>query len=290
MAFSSGFLRTLESLDLLARRLLTGEEHADRQSMRRSASLEFADYRAYSAGDEIRYIDWNVYARHGNLFVKEFTAEENVHVGVVIDVSASMAFGSKFEAARELAAALAYIGLARFDAVSLYSVGAVLQPLKKLLRGRGAAMEMLGVLDSIVPGGATDFRAALSTPMSRFKGRSLVLLLSDFYDTGGYAEGIRALLAQRHQVHLIHLVSSEEVEPRERGRYQLVDLETGRHRDVPMTEAVLEQYRARFRAFCDDVERYALSHELYYARVRSDEPLEQRVRDILRRGGILEKK
>src|SRR5437867_10662565 len=111
MAFDAGFLKTLEALNLLARRTLTGDDRAERPTPRRGASLEFADYRRYAPGDEIRYIDWNVYARHGSLFVKEFTAEENVHVTIVLDTSASMAFGraSKFEAARELAAALGYI-------------------------------------------------------------------------------------------------------------------------------------------------------------------------------------
>src|SRR5215831_7804015 len=120
MAFDAKFLKTLEALNLLARRTLTGDDRADRLTPRKGASLEFNDYRRYAPGDEIRYIDWNVYARHGSLFVKEFTAEENVHVSLLLDASGSMSFGrpSKFEAARELAAALGYIGLANFDTVS----------------------------------------------------------------------------------------------------------------------------------------------------------------------------
>jgi hypothetical protein len=115
-----------------------------------------------------------------------------------------------------------------------------------------------------------------------------VIVISDFYDPAGYVEGIRALLAQRQQVHLVHVVAREELEPPERGRYLLVDLETGRQREVSLTPESLTRYSRRLRDYCSELERFARDHELYYARVRSDEPLEQRIRDILRTGGILE--
>src|SRR5262245_34931760 len=103
MPFGPEFIRTLDALNLRARKLLPGEARADRPTPRRGASLEFAYYRRYTPGDEIRYIDWNVYARHGSLFVKEFAAEENIHVSIVLDASSSMAYGkaAKFDAARE---------------------------------------------------------------------------------------------------------------------------------------------------------------------------------------------
>ena len=100
MHFDARFTRTLEALNLLARRILAGAERAERRVPRKGASLEFADYRSYTPGDEIRYIDWNVYARHGSLFIKEFSAEENVHVSIFLDASRSMQFGGKFDAAR----------------------------------------------------------------------------------------------------------------------------------------------------------------------------------------------
>jgi len=289
MAFDAQFVKTLESLNVLARRLLAFEARSDRPSHRRGASIEFADYRSYAPGDEIRYIDWNVYARHGSLFVKEFTAEENVHVAVLLDISASMTFGRppKIDAARELAAALGYIALVNFDTVSFYTLGTALKAESLFLRGKGQVFALLGAVDGVKPGGVTDFRS-LSTPMQRLKGRSVVVVVTDFYDPAGYAEGIRALLAQRHQVHLIHVVAREELEPPERGRWHLVDLETAREREVTLAPEILERYRRRLREYCSEIERFARDHELYYARVRSDEPLEKRIRDILRTGGILE--
>jgi uncharacterized protein (DUF58 family) len=292
MAFGPEFIRALDALNLLARLLLSGDDRADRPTPRRGASLEFADYRRYAPGDEIRYIDWNVYARHGTLFVKEFTAEESVHVSIILDGSASMAYGkaSKFEAARELAAALGYIALANFDSLSVYSMVESMKVSVRRLRGKRSVFPLLTALESIDAGGRTDFRSAFATPLLRVKGRSLAIVLSDFCDPTGYSQAIRSLQSQGHQVHLIHVVAREELDPPERGPFKLVDIETGTRRAIAISPATVERYRVRFRAWCDELERFATEHELYYARVRSDEPLDRRVREILRRGGILERK
>jgi uncharacterized protein (DUF58 family) len=292
MPFGPEFIRTLDALNLLARKLLSGEDRADRPTPRRGASLEFADYRRYTPGDEIRYIDWNVYARHGSLFVKEFAAEENIHVSIALDASSSMAFGkaSKFTAALELAAALGYIALANFDSLTVYVLGESLRVAVPRLRGKRSVFPMLSALEGVVPGGRTDLRAAFAAPLMRAKGRSLAIVLSDFCDPAGYPRAVRSLLSQGHQVHLIHVVAREELDPPERGTFKLVDLESGAKRQVALSPATVDRYRARFRAWCDEIERFSTEHELYYARVRSDEPLDRRVRDILRRGGILERK
>ena len=288
MAFDAGFLKTLEALNLLARRTLTGDDRAERLTPRKGASLEFADYRRYTPGDEIRYIDWNVYARHGNLFVKEFTAEENVHVSVLLDTSRSMDFGGKFQAAKELAAALGYIGLSNYDTLSLFSFGSDVRPVKKFLRGKGRVFEMLSAVDAIQTEGTTDMRRAFGPALPRLRGRSLILLITDFYDLAGYTEGIKELLAQRFGVHLIHMVSREEMMPQARGRFSLLDLETGQTKDATLLPRTIEAYARRFRQFCAEVEEFGRNHELAYARILADDPLERRVVDILRTGGILE--
>ena len=288
MGFDGQFLKTLEALNLLARRTLAGDDRAERRSPRRGASIEFAEYRRYVPGDETRYIDWNVYARHGNLFVKEFSAEENVHVTILLDTSASMAFGGKFDAARELAAALGYIGLANYDTVSLHAFGSELRTVQKFCRGKGHIFGLLQALELLRPEGATDMRAAFRASLPRLRGRSLVLLITDFYDLDGYAEAVRALLSQKFQVHLVHVVSREEMAPRARGRFSLRDLESGRAREVALLPATVEAYRKRFARFCSEVEEFARAHELSAARVLADDPLDRRVAEVLRAGGVLE--
>lgn len=288
MAFDERFLRTLEALDLTARRLVSGDERAERRTPRRGASLEFADYRRYVPGDEVRYIDWNVYARHGSLFIKEFSAEENAHVSILLDVSRSMEFGGKAAAARELAAALGYIGLVHYDSVSLYAFDRELRAVQSFLRGKGRIFDLLGALESLPPGGATDMRAAFRAALPRLRGRSLVLILTDFYDAEGYAEAVLGLLARRHEARLVHLVAQEELAPAPRGRFLLTDLETGKERDVVLAPRLLEAYRRRFAAFCGEVEEFARSRELAYVRVLAGDPLDRRVLEIVRARGILE--
>ncbi len=288
MPFDAAFLRSLEALNLLARRVLSGDERAERLTSRKGASLEFADYRPYTPGDEIRYIDWNVYARHGSLHIKEFVAEENVHVTILLDTSKSMAFGGKFRAAQELAAALGYVGLCNYDSVSLYTFGAETRPVKTFLRGKGALFELLPALDALQPDGVTDMRAAFRSALPRLRGRSLVLLLTDFYDLEGYADAVRSLLAQRFGVHVVHLVGREEAAPAARGRCGLVDLETGRVRDVLLRPEIIDAYQRRFSGFCESVRDFCRAHEVAHARVVAEDPLERRVLDVLRAGGILE--
>ena len=288
MAFAPGFLQTLEALNLLARRTLVGDDRAERLTPRKGASLEFADYRRYTPGDEIRYIDWNVYARHGNLFVKEFTAEENVHVSILLDTSKSMEFGGKFQAAKELAAALGYIGLSNYDTLSLFTFGNEVRPVKKFLRGKGRVFELLGAVEALETEGETDMKKAFGPSLPRLRGRSLVLLITDFYDLAGYSDGIRELLSQRFGVHLIHMVSREEVAPKARGRFSLLDLETGKTKDATILPRTLEAYTRRFKAFCAEVEEFGRTHELAYARVLAEDTLEHRVVEILRAGGIVE--
>jgi uncharacterized protein (DUF58 family) len=220
--------------------------------------------------------------------VKEFTAEENIHVSVLLDTSRSMEFGGKFQAAKELAAALGYIGLANYDTLSLFTFGSEVRPVKKFLRGKGRVMELLAAVDGIQTEGVTDMKRAFGPALPRLRGRSLILLVTDFYDLAGYTEGIRELLAQRFGVHLVHMVAREEMTPQARGRFSLLDLETGRAKDATLLPRTVEAYVRRFRQFCAEVEEFGRAHELAYARILADDPLERRVIDILRAGGILE--
>jgi uncharacterized protein (DUF58 family) len=288
--FDKSFVRTLESLNLMARRLLTQEERGEREGHRKGASIEFADYRPYAAGDELRYVDWNVYARHGELFVKEFSAEESVHALLLLDASRSMAYGapSKFDAARELAAALAYIALSNFDTASLLSFAGETWEVERFLRGKRSIFPLLEALEELHPAGKTDMARAFGTRLPRLKGRALVFLLSDFFDLDGWAAGLRALQAQHVQLCVLHLVAREELEPPERGRVELVDLETGEGREAFLSADAVEAYLARLQRHGEEVERFCVAREIHHVRLRADTPLEKKVMEVLKRGGILE--
>ncbi|MDQ7779645.1 MAG: DUF58 domain-containing protein, partial [Planctomycetota bacterium] len=194
MLFDEKFARTLEMLDLLAKRIAAGKERGEHESTQRGGSVEFADYRAYSSGDELRYVDWNVFARHGQLFLKQFEKESNLHASILLDCSASMAATSpaRFDSARRLAASLAYIALASLDTVSFYSFSSSLVEHVRLIHGRKRIFDLLPIVEGLRAEGETTMGQVLEqyrvTPGGH--GRELVIVVSDLLDPEGYRRGL----------------------------------------------------------------------------------------------------
>lgn len=288
--FDESFLRTLEYLNVAARRLLAGHEHADRESQRRGGTVEFADYRSYSLGDDPRYIDWNVYARHGTLFVKEFAAEENLHVLLLLDASASMAAGAsgkRWDFARRLAAALGYIGLANFDRVSLVPFSGELAAGRLHLRGKTQIFPLLDLLEKTSAAGTTDMGRCLAGPFPASLGKTVAIVITDLYDRAGYAAGLRRLVEKRFEVHVLHVLQAEEIRPDWEGPTRLVDAETGRMREVTLDPGLRERYIEALNRYLDEVEQFCRVHEIGYVRLLAEMPLERAVVDLLQRKGVL---
>lgn len=283
-------LRRLEQLNILARSAATGGSVGRRPVRRPGTSQEFHDYRHYAAGDELRYLDWNVYARHGSLFVKEFSAEENVHVAVAVDTSASMSIGEpkKIDAARNLALGLAYVGLCGFDSVSLFSYGERLEALRTFLSGKGRVHEAVTAVDSLRAEGAGDIAAAFGPPIPRVKGTTVCLILGDLLDLIGLRAAVRSLLSQKVRVHLIHILAPEDVAPSARGRTRLRDAETGRERELYLSADAVRRYKERFGRYLEELEGLAREREIRYVRVLASDPLESMV-VAAARAGILER-
>ncbi|MBI5366047.1 MAG: DUF58 domain-containing protein [Planctomycetes bacterium] len=292
MLFDEEFIRSLEYLSIVARKILSGQERADRESLRRGGSIEFADHRTYTPGDELKYLDWNVYARHGHLFIKEFSAEENVHVRVFLDASRSMAgaTGAKGDFAKRLAAALAYVGLAHFDQISFFPFAATLGDGVRALRGKQRIFELLPFIEKIPYAGTTSLEAAFRTPVPKQRGRRVGLVISDLYDLEGYARGLRLLLAQGLELRVLHLVEEGDLDPGRTGRLKLVDRETRRTREVLLTEPLAARYRLVLEAWLEEVESWCLASEIGYARVLTSLPLEKVVVELLRRKGVLDRR
>lgn len=291
MKLDQKFVRTLERLSIIAKRIMLANVAGQRTSRRKGASIEFYDYRHYSPGDEIRYIDWNIYARHSSLFLKEFAAEEAVHVALAIDTSLSMTYGSpsKLDAARLLAASLGYIGLANFDAVSLLTFSDRLVARKTFLMGKGRIFELMEALEHVAPEGRTDLRSAMRLSLPRLKGRTVLILLTDFYDVENYREALKQLLAQRVQVHAVQVLSEEEVAPKLDGRLVMQDLETGQERELYISPEAVDLYRSRVQKFLEELQKTCQDLEIRYARALSKEPLEEAIVRIVQ-SGILEVK
>lgn len=292
MKWDRDLVRLLEELNVLARRLASGRIGTDRLGLRKGSSLEFADHRAYTPGDDIRAIDWNVYAGKDQLFLKEFSAEERIHVAIAIDTSRSMTDGdpSKLACAKLTAAALAYIGLSNYDSVSLYAFSDTMLPVRQFARGKGRIFDILADLERLESSGASNLAAAFRQPPRTLKGRTRFFILSDLLDRDGWRTAIGLLAASGHEINILHCLSRDDVDPRGRGLLRLVDRESGRVALFDVTPAMADQYRERFQGYLAAVEHLAMEKETPYLRIMSDDPIDRIIVDIVRRGGMLGKK
>jgi uncharacterized protein (DUF58 family) len=281
------FLARLDRLHLAARRIFSGRQQAAHVSRRPGAGSEFVEHRAYAAGDELRLLDWNALARTGRLTTKVFRQEADRDLVFALDVSASMGVEpAKFECARRLAAALAYIGLCELDRVHLVAFAEGVRAARAPLRGRPAAREMLRFWAELRAGGRTD----LARLPARFPARrgGLVFLISDFLDPAGLPAGLDGLGRLGHEVVGLHVVTPRELAPGLLGEWRLVDPEgAGASRRVHLTRGSLRRYGEALRAHGQAVRRRLQARRGAYVRVRSDAPLEALILRELRAGRLL---
>ena len=243
---SPQLLAQLERLELVSRKIFRGRLKGERRSKRKGHSVEFADFRSYVPGDDLRFIDWNTYARLDRLFLKMFLEEEDLHFYTLIDASASMQFGTptKLEYAKQLAAALGFIGLIRGDRVRIETLGQPLRSPGPTLRGRRSLWRMLDHLAAIEPGQTVSLAEGVKNFSLRNTGKGILLLITDLMDKSGYETALRYLVSQQMDVYLIHVLSVEEVDPDIQGDLKLVDCEdadtaeiTASARSSPATNA-----------------------------------------------------
>ena len=297
MFFDSSFLARLERLHLLSRRAFAGQSRAERRSHKLGSSLEFADYRSYTAGDDLRSIDWNIYGRSEKLFLKLFEEEEDLHVYLLVDASASMRWtaggdasrrASKLDLARRIAGALAYLGLANLDRINIHYFSENLGADLGLGRGKSHFHRALQYLERLpAESGQTHLARSLRAFGQKTKRRGLALILSDFFDPRGYEEALSYLLYQRFEVQLVQLLDPAELHPRLRGDLRLTDSETGQAYEVTANEGLLRAYEREVTAFLDGLDKFCRQRQIGYRRVTTDEGFEDFMLRTLRGGGRL---
>lgn len=283
------FLKKLEYLELIARRLVFGRQQAQRLSVLKGASIEFRDYREYTPGDDPRTVDWLVYARLGELVVKLFQQEQDLELWLLLDRSASMRFGDpdKFTYARKLAAALAYIGMSNMDSSCVMPFSAGLAAAPNRLRGRGRVFELLRTLDALDPQGRTDLPVVAREFVARVRRPGLVVLISDFYGLQGARLAIDQIRFHRHQLFIIQVAAPWEIDPDIRGDLRLIDAESGEHADVVVTDGLLRRYKAEFARLGEELRTACMKYGIGYAFARSDIPFNDFLRRVLERGGLV---
>ena len=282
------FLRKLEQAAIASKHILVGRTKGERRSARRGSSVEFADFRGYSPGDDLRYLDWNAFARLQRLFLKLFLEEEDLHVYVLLDASRSMDFGrpTKFHWGAQAAAALGYIGLCGGDRVQLLAHAQGRGESSRQYRGQGCAPEMFDWLAALEPGGSTGLAAAAEWLLRTAPAPGILFVISDLL-TSEWEATISRLAAAKGDCCFLQVFSREEFQPSMHGDLKLVDSETEDERELTMGASVLRRYtgardefRGAVRAACH---RYGFSH-LFAV---TDEPVEDVILRSLRRLGVI---
>ena len=274
---SRDFLTQLERLTLLSRRSFRGRVKGERRSPRKGISVEFSDYRQYGVGDDLRYVDWNVYARLDRLYLKLFVDEEDLCLHLLVDASASMGFGepSKLGYSARLAGALGFVGLVGLERVGVGVVRDRMAEGFNPARGRTQAIPLMDFLGRLRAGGLTSLNDGLAAYALRSREAGLAVLVSDLMDPGGYERGLKALLERRFDVHVVHVLAADEMNPSFGGDLRLLDAETDEERDLTLDAEALRGYLDRLRAFLDRVEQFCRSNEITYHRVVTDTPVEE---------------
>ena len=248
--FDANFLSRLEYLSLISKRVFRGTLLAQRRTRQMGGGIEFAEHRDYTAGDDFRYLDWHVFARHGELLLKRFQEEEDLHVYLFLDCSRSMSFGTpaKFDLARQLVAALAYIALADLDRIAVVAFSDRIMDDFPLARGKARILSLMKFLESVpVQGQDTDLARVVTGFVHRNQRRGLAVVVSDLYDPNGFEQGLDLLRHRLYEPHVIQLHDPREANPDLLGDVELYDIETESARKVTVTERNLRAYRELFR-------------------------------------------
>ena len=283
----------LNHLDVVSRKIFNGRIQGERRSKRRGQSVEFADFRPYVAGDDLRFVDWNIYGRLDRLFLKIFLEEEDLSLIIAVDTSASMHWGdpSKFDYARRLAMALGYIGLVNQNRVSLVGYGGD-EPLRRMsnLRGRRRTHEMGKWLLDLEPGGSADFDGAMRDVALSRQGRGVMIVLSDFLYKDGFEKGLRYVAGRGYDVFAMQVLAPQEIDPIGHGMsgdLRLIDLEDEDNAEVTVNGAVVRGYKNRLDAWCGKLRDFCIRRSIMHMVVDTSTDIDTLLLDYLRRRGIL---
>jgi uncharacterized protein (DUF58 family) len=282
-------LAQLERLELVTRKVFRGRMKGERRSKRKGQSVEFADFRNYVPGDDLRLLDWNLYARLDKLIVKLFLEEEDLHFYTLIDASMSMDFGdpTKLQYAKQLAAALGFIGLVRADRVRIETLGQSAGQRGPILRGRHSVWRLLSHIESIQPVETTSLATGVKNFCIRNPGKGIVLLISDLMDKDGYETALRYFVSHEMDCYVVHLLSQEELQPDVKGDLKLVDCEDEDEAEITVSAPLLAKYQQTLAAFTRGAQDFCTRRGMHYMLANNKLPVADLVGHHLRRRGLV---
>jgi uncharacterized protein (DUF58 family) len=288
--FNEEFLKKLEYLHIVSRKTFAGALRAERKTRTVGSGIEFADHRKYSMGDDFRYIDWNVYGRVDKLLLRLFEEEEDLYIYLLIDTSKSMLIGDplKLHYAMQVCAALCYIGLANLDRVAILPFSNAIHGRMPPARGKGRIFKVFEFLRNAQAGGETNMGESLKQFVHHNKRRGLAVVISDFYDPGGFEVGLNELRYNRFEPFVLQVFDRKEADPRlVHGDLTLIDCETGDEREVTISRSLLEQYAKEHEKYCDELKQYCTQRAYPYFRTNTELPFDELILKIFRQGGFL---
>lgn len=287
--FDDDFQRKLDYLALVSKRVFAGRMRAERRTKKSGSGVEFADHRDYQPGDDFRYLDWNVYQRFDRLLLRLYEEEEDLAIYFIIDASSSMGFGDakKLRYAKRVCAALAYVGLANLDRVSIVSTTDKVLDRMPATRGKARIFKVFRFLNELEAEGHTDLEDALKAFVAQNKRRGLVVLASDLYDPKGFERGINVLRYNKFDPFVVHVVDKKDAKPNLAGDVLLYDCETGDEREVTVTARVLERFEKAYGEYLSEIDRFCATKQVPYIQADVDVPFDELILRVFRRGGFL---
>jgi uncharacterized protein (DUF58 family) len=286
---SPELLAQLERLELVTRKVFRGRMKGERRSKRKGQSVEFADYRNYVPGDDLRLLDWNLYARLEKLIIKLFLEEEDLHFYALIDASMSMDFGSptKLDYAKQLAAALGFIGLIRADRVRIETLAQGPGERSPILRGRHSVWQLLQHVEAIEPGETISLSEGVKNFCLRNAGRGVVVFISDLMDKEGYETALKYFVSHQVDCFVIQVLSQEELEPDVKGDLKLVDCEDQNIAEITVSAPLLSRYQKTLNSFVSGAQDFCSRRGIHYLMANNQLPVDELVASHLRRRGLI---
>jgi len=283
------FMARLDALDVISRKILRGKLQGERRSKRRGQSVEFADHRPYVVGDDLRFVDWNVYGRLEQLFLKLFLEEQDLTVHIVADASASMGLGepSKERFIKKLGAALAYVSLVNNNRVTLSLFDDGLRNQLANMRGRNYLHRMAEFLLGTDCDGISDFESACRQLALGRIGTGVMIVLSDFFFKQGYDTGLRRLIGREYDLYVIQVLSPQEVSPELTGDLKLLDIEDADAAEITVSGALMKYYKRNLTAYCNELKDFCTRRGAVYVLANSADSVESLVLNYLRRIRLL---
>lgn len=289
LLLDSGFMARLDQLDLISRKILAGKLKGERRSKRRGQSVEFADYRNYVIGDDLRFIDWNIYGRLDRLFLKLFLEEEDLALHILIDMSKSADYGTPNKAMymKRVAAALGYIGLVNYNRVTVNAMTGTTTTTTGALRGRTRVGPMLDFLSKLEPSGTGNLAETCRRFALANRSKGVCVVLSDFFDKNSFETGLRYVAGGRYDLFVVQLLAPQEIDPDLSGDLKLVDVEDADSAEVSITQPLLKKYKSNLNAYCLALKDFVTRRGGTYLFSSTAVPFDTLVLNYLRERGLL---